>query len=252
MIQEPPVWASVWVAAPFNAAAPCENLLLFWEHVRRKWGSAGVLLGLCGARGALLGWRQEADSRACWGREEDVLGAARWGTWQVPVQLGHFLWLSAACVWKECASCLFHQINVCILQPCGCCILVWCVCAVFCSCFSKDYWGPSLSVGKVESGQKLQSCFPPRRSSQLYFPPVFCLCPGRNTPTCTDVSLSLSLFFPLQNPHLFCIAYFNNIFCFSLIKLASYLSMRTASDACQTYTHCWFWVALEFQESPGF
>lgn len=35
------------------------------------------LLGLCEARGALLGWRQEGDSRAVQGREKDVFGAAR-------------------------------------------------------------------------------------------------------------------------------------------------------------------------------
>lgn len=86
-----------------------------------------------------------------------------------------------------------------------CCISVWCVCVVLSSCFNKDYWGPSLGVGKVESCQKLQSCFPPQRSTQLYFPPLFCLCTGRNTPTRPDISLSLSLFFPPQNPDLFCI-----------------------------------------------
>lgn len=43
-----------------------------------------------------MGCRQGADARACWGREEDVFGGARWGTWRVSVQRGRFVWLPAA------------------------------------------------------------------------------------------------------------------------------------------------------------
>lgn len=56
--------------------------------------SPGTLQGMRSPAGMKAGgWRQ--------GREVDVLGAARWGTWPAPVQPGRFLWLSAACVWKD-------------------------------------------------------------------------------------------------------------------------------------------------------
>lgn len=163
------------------------------EEVQECWPR--LLLGLCGHRSPTGvkagGWLQASLGQGG--------GCVRcWGTQQLPVQPGPFLWLSATCVWKECPSCLFHQINVCIYSRVAaafwCDVVLW----FFGSYFNKDFWGPSLGVGKVESCLKLQSCFPPRRSSQLYIPPLFCLCPGRNTPTCTDISLSL--FFPKSSP----------------------------------------------------
>lgn len=181
--------------------------ILGTKDVRRKWGSTGVLAQA--SPGALQGTRSPAGMKAggwlapglprqggvCW-----VLPGEAHGRFQCSLALSVtfcYLCLEGVCILSV------NQINVCILQPCGCCILVCCIWVVFGSCFNKDYWGPSLSVGKVESCLKLQSCFPPHRSSQLYFPALFCLCPGRSTPTCTDISLSL--IFPLHNPHLFCI-----------------------------------------------
>lgn len=95
----------------------------------------------------------------------------------------------------------------------------------FGSHFNKDYWGPSLGVGKVASCQFeaavplplfLLLRFPQVFSSQLYSPSLP-RAQERSTPTCFELSLSLFLPLPTQTPRLFCIAYFSNILFFSFI-----------------------------------